>query len=86
MRTRDELRQIAGEFVLRASSRPGLGMFLIVFDAKGPSDRHITMALHGISEHEAVRMLREQADNLQKIAKEKEEAQDSMIIKPHNFS
>lgn len=76
------------EHIFRAvnESRPGLGMILLMFQSRDArSTPPLAMCVHGASTERAIRMLREQADLLERMMKEEKtiEVQTApTLIKP----
>lgn len=82
-RSREQLRKIAEQLqrVIDAQ-HPGAGMVLLVFDSRYPgNERPVSIALHGIDEEPAIRMLRQTADSMARV---KTEDFSPLIIPPPN--
>jgi len=81
MRDREQLKQVASEFDKRANTHSGLGMVLIVFDEIERVQRptHMAIVIKGVKAMDAVRMMREQADAIERAERGEER---SRIITP----
>jgi hypothetical protein len=66
------LNDIAKQFERRAQQHPGLGMILLVFDDTERVRRstHISIVIHGAKPEDAVRMMREMADNIDQVERD----------------
>ncbi len=66
-RSMEELRKIAEEFHRRVNAKPWLGAIMLFFDSpRALAQPPVTVVLHGISDREAIRMMREQADIIER--------------------
>ncbi len=85
-RTRAELRVITLKMEEFIRQFPGLGLVGIVFDAVSRvPERPTNMMIFGIKEDEAVRMLRDHTDLLERVAKGEQgrlAGEDSLIVAP----
>ncbi len=77
-RTKEDLRFIANRLEQYISGKwRNLSCLAIIFDTSGPRERPLNIILHGLDPQTAVRLLREQADLI-----EKAEAGDNLIVAP----
>lgn len=81
MRDREQLKQIATEFDKRAGTHAGLGMILVVFDdiERFRRDTNTAIVLKGVKAEDAIRMMREMADTIERAERGEEK---SRIILP----
>jgi hypothetical protein len=80
-----ELQKECETIFHHVTDKPGLGMVLMMFESRDwRSDAPVAIVSHGMGTDKVVRMLREQADRLERVVKEERTVQvnEPVIVKP----